>query len=353
ILLWGKLLQGKKVDPKALKDGLQAIVQSANAQQRLIEDLLDTARIATGKLRLELLETDLAATVSAAVETVRPTAVVKGVEIVTDMGSDIGMVMADSDRLRQVVWNLLSNAVKFTPQGGTVNIGMWRRGGWVEIRVTDSGRGIAPDMVDHVFERFNQSDPASTRRSGGLGLGLAISRQLVELHGGTITAASEGPGKGAAFTVMLPLPSGDMAQQLEAAFDLTGRLKGVRILLVEDDETTRDAMTAVLKKTGAIVQAVDSVDDALAAIDKERPDLLLSDIGLPLKDGYHLVRELRQRELDNNQPALPAVALTAFGRLMDQAKGLESGFNEHLSKPIEPRRLVAILQRLVRQSESS
>ena len=351
ILLWSNLLKDNP-DSKTLQEGVDSIEYSARSQQKLIEDLLDSARISVGKIRLELKSTDLAATVASAVATIRPAAEAKGLEIATDFSDDVGEVLADADRLRQVVWNLLSNAVKFSSAGGKIDVGLWRRGPQVEIRITDNGQGIAPDALGDIFTRFRQADPTTTRRQGGLGLGLAISRQLIELHGGSIAVASDGVGKGSTFTVMLPLarrvespPPALTELPVDAA--VVGSLPDVRLLLLEDDIKTRDALAMLLRKAGAIVEAVDHVDRALAAIALERPQIIVSDIGLPDRDGHSFMRQFRAEKAPG-APRVPALALSAFDRPQDRMNALESGFDHYLPKPVQPHLLIAVLRRLLK-----
>jgi len=292
--------------------------------------------------------------VRTSVESVLPTAEAKGVAVATDLGADVGVVWADPNRLRQVVWNLLNNAVKFTPAGGRVDVGLWRRGREVEIRVADTGQGIDPAFLPHVFEPFRQAEASTTRAHGGLGLGLAICKQLVEQHGGTISAESEGPGRGAAFAVRLPLPAmrtgGARVGSKEAAGTAPagqGELGGVRVLLVEDDPETRAALEVLLRQAGAEVTAVESAAAAVRAFEQSPPDLLVSDIGMPGEDGYALMRRVRAMEAAGNAEPVPAVALTAFARAADNDKALAAGFNRHLGKPVDPEQLLSALRSLL------
>ena len=342
MLIWSRLLQ-EQADPAALAEGLPAIEQSAKAQQKLIDDLLDSARIATGKLSMERRPAELGEVIRDAVATLRPTAEAKGVELNTEIGKTVGVVMADADRLRQVVWNLISNAVKFTPDGGRVDVGVWRRDATIEIRVTDSGVGIDADLLPQIFGRFRQGDTSPTRQQGGLGLGLSISRQIVELHGGTIQAASPGPGRGSVFTVYLPLPRTRATARPPAA---TQDLAGLRVVLVEDDAQLREVVTMLLQRAGATVDSFASADPAKAAIFADPPDVLLSDIGLPEKDGYALIREIREQEAPAAR--LPAIAFTAFDRPQDRDRAIECGFDQHLAKPVDPVQLVQAIRALRR-----
>jgi PAS domain S-box-containing protein len=368
ILIWSKLLQ-RHADPlPEYAEGLDAITRSAEAQKQLIDDLLDTSRITAGKLRLDMRLVDLAPLVRSAVESVRPTAEAKGVTVAMDMASDVGVMRADPDRLRQVVWNLLTNAVKFTPDdSGRVDVSLRRRGRAVEIRVSDNGKGIDPEFLPHVFEPFRQAESTTTRVHGGLGLGLAICKQLVEQHGGTIMVESRGLDHGATFIVRLPLPQvrashpangpagtgpaggvGTIAGPAGAE-PLTawgeGTLRGARVLLVEDESETRAALLRLLMEAGADVTAVPSAAAAMEAFDRLPPHLLVSDIGMPGEDGYSLIRRIRASKGAHGR--VPAVALTAFARVEDRDQALAAGFDRHLGKPVEPGQLLATLCELL------
>jgi CheY-like chemotaxis protein len=351
ILIWSKLLRGKKDAPPEYGEALDAISRSADAQKQLIDDLLDTSRITSGKLRLEMRRVELAPAIRSAIDSVLPTGEAKGIVIRVDLAKDAGVVQADPDRLRQVIWNLLNNAIKFTPAGGRIDVGLWRRGSSVEVRVTDTGKGIEPAFLPHVFEPFRQAETSMTRVFGGLGLGLSVCKQLVEQHGGTITAQSAGTGKGATFIVRLPLPplrsskspgtdSGKDADSLDET-----PLRQVRVLLVEDEPETRKAMTHLLRDAGAVVTAVDSAASAYEAFERSRPDLLLADIGLPDEDGYSLIRRLRALEAGAGR--LPAVAISAFAHSEDRARAIAAGFDQHIGKPVEPRAFVSTLATLI------
>ena len=356
ILLWAKMLKGNQaVDPEQLNEGLDAITRSAEAQAELIEDLLDTSRISAGKLRLEFREIELVNVVHDAVEAVQPAARAAGILVKAELDPNVGIVRADPYRLQQVVWNLLSNAVKFTPSGGHIDISVVRHGDEVEISVADSGRGIQTEFLPHIFDRFGQAEPSATRRKGGLGLGLAISRQLVELHGGTISAQSPGTGRGATFTIKLPLPqinaaegAGDSANAV--ALTVATPLNGVHILLVEDEPEIRNALIALLQEAGAEVTASESVSGASKEFQRQRPDLIISDIGLPDGDGYELLRKLRAMENPTNGAPIPAVALTAYAYEKDRCKAAESGFHQFLTKPVEPLKLISVLTSLLPKS---
>ncbi len=353
ILLWVKMLKERADDPAQLREGLAAIESSAEAQARLIEDMLDTSRIALGKLRMELAETELAPFVRAAVETIEPTAVAKSITLELTCPHDGAMVLLDENRMRQVLWNVLTNAVKFTPSGGTVSVVVATLDAEVEIRVIDSGQGISREFLPHIFDRFRQFESSTTRRYGGLGLGLTISKQLVELHGGTIEAASGGPGTGTTVTIRLPLLKNRAARirrLSEKSESEETTLAGIRVLLVEDNPQTRQAMSVMLRRAGAELMTADSGAVALDAIAQSRPDLLVSDIGLPDLDGYTLIRTIRAQEAQRDIAPVPAVALSAYAREEDRQKALEAGFQQHVGKPIEPRRLISALRGLLNES---
>ncbi|MDB5296103.1 MAG: torS, partial [Phycisphaerales bacterium] len=349
ILIWARMLQTKAVTPEQAKEGLEAIRNSAEAQRELIDDLLDTSRITAGQLRLDLRPTELGPVVRAAVDTILPTAEAKGVRVEVELGDGVGRVRADPDRLRQVVWNLLTNAVKFTPADGRVTVGVWRHGDEVEVRVADSGRGIPPDFLPHVFDRFRQADASTTRTVGGLGLGLAIVKQLVELHGGTVQAESSGEGKGSTFIVRLPLPRVKKSASASASASASGPvgLAGLRVLVVEDDPDSRRALQMLLGDAGAVVTLAETAATGFAAFKAARPDLLVSDIGLPGTDGYALVRRIRSAERKAKAAPVPAVALTAMARGEDRLKALSAGFQQHVVKPVDPEKFLAELTALL------
>ncbi|HWE26087.1 MAG TPA: response regulator [Myxococcales bacterium] len=352
ILGWTRMLRSGAVPTgQQLERALETIERNARAQTQLIEDILDVSRIIAGKLRVQVRAIDLRSVIEAAVEAVRPAADAKQLDLSVQLAEDASGFQGDPDRLQQVVWNLLSNAIKFTPAQGKVTVELRRAGGHVEIIVADSGIGIAPDFLPHVFDRFRQADSSTTRTQGGLGLGLAIVRHLVEVHGGTVRAESAGEGKGARFTVQLPLrqvqprraeatdgASGPRREELAPAEPMS--LSGVRVLVVDDDEDARELIDAMLSTYGAHVDAVASADGAVARIREDPPDVLVSDIGLPSEDGYSLIR--RVRELDGGRRVL-ALALTAYAGMADHRRCLEAGFDEHVSKPIEPAELAGTI----------
>ncbi|WP_437874345.1 ATP-binding response regulator [Sorangium sp. So ce513] len=366
ILLRICALNNGAADAQEVTSGLLAIERSARAQSRLVEDLLDLARMASGKLRLSVQDVELAHVAEAAVEVVRPAAEARRIRLEAALDAGLGRARVDPERIQQVLWNLLSNAVKFTPAGGRVRLSVRRDGGEVRIEVADSGCGIRPELLPHVFERFRQDDTAAQRRKGGLGLGLAICREIVELHGGTLAADSPGEGLGAVFTVTLPLaPAAADAAGLAAAAPGEGAtaqagagaaarpLDGVRLLLVEDDDDTREVMVCTLEAQGAEVTAVGSPQAALDALEPaaspaSRPQVLLTDLGMPGMDGYALLRRLRALEGARGDRPLPAVLLTAYARPDDRARALSAGFAAYLAKPVEPERLAAAIERLAR-----
>jgi PAS domain S-box-containing protein len=356
ILGWARI---QRTRPELAAKAIQVIERNAEAQAKLIEEILETSRIVTGKIRLHPGRADPNDIVRAAVDTIGPAADAKGVALDVSLDPDVPRLAGDVDRLRQVVLNLLVNALKFTPSGGRVSVRTDAAArSSVVITVADTGTGIAADFLPHVFERFRQGEGATTRQHGGLGLGLSIVKHLVELHGGTISAASEGEGRGATFAVRLPvravsaLPA-ESARAEPAGprlpFDPAARLDRVRVLVVDDEPDARELVSMVLREAGAETREADSASSALAAIDEELPDVLISDIGMPLQDGYRLLRELRARALDRGG-AVPAVALTAFTRSEDVDRAIDAGFQLHLAKPIEPPDLVAAVHHLARSA---
>lgn len=348
IMLWSKLLSAQgTVDPAFLKEGLEAIGKSAKEQQALIDDLTDTSKIVAGKLRLEFKEMDLNQLIHDAMAAIQLTATEKGLVLDESLDPTVGIVQADPRRLRQVLMNVLNNAVKFTPAGGRISIKNERMGAIVEIHVTDTGKGISQESIGRVFDRYMQVEPNTIPTSGGMGLGLAIARQLVESHGGTIQAHSDGVGKGTVFTVRIHLPR--IHQPATTTEDLPApcpTLNGLRILLVEDAPATRKALTTVLNRAGAEVTDVDAAESALSSFDRQIPHLILSDIGLGKISGHDLIREIRARENERKIAMVPAVALTAYADEKNRLKALECGFQECLTKPVDPVFLVTTLASL-------
>lgn len=354
ILGWAQMLQGGTLDETTGQRALGSIERNAKFQSHLIEDLLDISRISTGKLRLDVRPLELAPIIEAAVDAVRPAADAKAIRVEKTIDWKAGLISGDSDRLQQVVWNLLTNAIKFTPRDGCVRITLERRTSHVHIGVSDTGQGISPEFLPYMFDLFRQGDSSITRSHGGLGLGLAIVRHLVEMHGGTVEAHSEGEGKGATFVVMLPMigiPIEDNNGHKDGAVDLSRdgvamervpELKGVSVLIVDDEPETRDLLVEVLSRCGAEVRASSSAHDALEALQSWKADVLVSDIGMPGEDGYELIRKVRQMDPDHGG-CIPAVALTAYARGEDRMRALSAGFQMHVSKPVEPVELAAVV----------
>ena len=347
ILGWADVLKGGDGDAAMRDHGLDVIVRNARLQAQLISDLLDVSRIVSGKLGLDLSNVDLKDVIGHAVEALQGTAAGKGINLVTRLPADALTTTGDAARLQQIVWNLLSNAIKFTPAGGQVVVEMRALDGYAAIKVTDTGIGIEPDSLPDLFERFRQASPLTTRRHGGLGLGLSIAKHLSELHGGSIQALSRGEGQGATFIVELPLragePAAELAHRLRESRDAELRagqvsLLGLTILVIEDDQDARDLFQRLLESHRARVVVAASAPEALNRLQTERPDLIICDIGLPDVDGYELIRRIRS--LSGPPAHLPAIALTAFARFDDRTRALAAGFNAHLAKPVEPTELV-------------
>ena len=353
ILGWTQLLRRRTNDDEEIVQGLETIERNARIQTRLIEDLLDMSRIVSGKLLLDIQRVDPVSVIRAAIETVRPAATAKGVRLVETLDKLGGFVSGDASRLQQIVWNLLSNAIKFTPSGGTATVALVRVESQIEITVSDTGEGIHSDFVPYIFDRFRQADAAYTRRHGGLGLGLAIVKQLVELHGGSVSATSPGERKGTTVTVRLPVAASQhvaLDTQLRNtdfcvhAAEAPG-LHGVRVLVVDDDADALEFLRRVLEKSGATVYFVESAAGGKAVLLREKPDVLVSDIGMPGRDGYEFIREVRALEPDEGG-RVPAVALTAFARSEDRTRAILAGFQVHIAKPVEPRELIATIASL-------
>jgi len=350
ILGWSKLLQENKLSPAKTASALASIERNALLQSQLIDDLLDISRILSGKLSLNRMSVDLNMVMQAALETVRLAAEAKSLQIETTFSPGIGMVMGDSGRLQQVVWNLLSNAVKFTPQGGQISVRLTQTGTYAQILVTDTGKGINPEFLPYVFEHFRQEDGAITRKFGGLGLGLAIARQIVELHGGRIWVESRGEGQGASFTVELPLlhtanPVEEVADRAEARWDDL-HLASVRVLVVDDERDSREFVAFVAEQAGAKVTALGSAIEALQLLSTTPFDILLCDIGMPDMDGYMLVRQVRALPPEQGGQ-IPAIALTAYAGGFNKKQALAAGFQRHLAKPVEPNELVKAIVTLL------
>jgi CheY-like chemotaxis protein len=353
------MLQSGKMTPDAVTKALETIERNARAQAQLIEDLLDVSRIVAGKLRIDVCPIDPTAFTEAAIEAVQPAAEAKGVRIIKVIDTGAVSVAGDQVRLQQVVWNLLSNAVKFTPRGGKVQVQLQRVNSHVEIIVSDTGEGISPEFLPHVFDRFRQADQAVTRQYGGMGLGLSIVRHLVEMHGGSVKAESAGKSQGATFTVQLPVSPVYQLDQLEGRIHPTAssllmplqqteRLDGVNILVVDDEGDTRDLLSAGLTDTGASVYTASSAESALETFKTNRPDVIISDIGMPNVDGYEFIKRVRKLPAEDGG-RVPAVALTAYARMEDRLKALRAGYEMHVPKPVELTELVAVITSLLRR----
>jgi signal transduction histidine kinase/DNA-binding response OmpR family regulator len=359
ILGWAHLLRSGNLPDGTSAGALETIERNARAQSQLIDDLLDVSRIITGKLRLDTRPVEIAAVIEAAVDSVRPAAQAKNVGLHADLERTPAPLLGDPNRLQQIAWNLLSNAVKFTPGGGQVRVRLRRTNSHLELRVEDTGQGISAQFLPHVFDRFRQADGSTTRNHGGLGLGLAIARHLVELHGGAIRAESPGEGLGATFTVDLPV-MGDPPEggKVTAPLDpQAGRvspgcaatLDGLRVLVVEDEADTRDLIAFTLSRCGAEVRVAGTAGEALRTLPEWLPEVLLSDIGLPGMDGYTFIRRVRELPPES-AGRVPAAALTAYAGGEDRLRALAAGFQSHLAKPLDPSELIAVVARLAGRS---
>jgi PAS domain S-box-containing protein len=354
ILGWSQVLRLAPPTSIDMQQGLEVIERNARAQTQIIEDLLDMSRIISGKIRLDVQQVDLLAVIENALETVRPSAAAREIRLQPALDPRAGPVSGDPSRLQQVFWNLLSNAIKFTPKGGRVQILLERVNSHVEVSVTDTGVGINPEFLPRLFERFSQADSSTTRHHGGLGIGLAIVKQLVELHGGMVRAKSAGEGQGATFIVTLPLtvvhpaleqrrhPKGSLKEQ---SGDCSPRLDGVTVLVVDDEPDARELVSRVLSDCGAEVRTAGSAADARAMIMRAKPTVLVSDIGMPGEDGYALIRQIRKGDAGIGQD-IPAIALTAYARSEDRQRAILSGFQMHIAKPVEPAELIAMVASL-------
>lgn len=351
ILGWVQLLR-EGISPDDMPKAVETIVRNVNAQSQMIEDLLDMGRIESGKMSLDLQRVDLAAVVGASIDTVRQTAEAKKIRLTSAFSSLNGIVMADKNRLQQIVWNLLTNAIKFTPAQGRIHVVIRRVNSHVEISVTDTGQGIAPEFLALVFDRFRQADATPRRQYNGLGLGLSIVKHLTELHGGNVRVASDGLGQGATFTVDLPLqpvrhvPDTTLEDNRNAAADETAikaDLTGVKVLVVDDEEDGLESVKIILQRNGAQVCIARSMDEALREFDRCSPHVVVSDIGMPAHDGYELIARLRA--LPRGQK-VPAIALTALARTEDRTRALRAGFQVHVAKPVDFTELVAVVQNL-------
>ncbi|PYR57941.1 MAG: histidine kinase [Acidobacteria bacterium] len=359
ILGYSRLLRGGLLPAEKVAPSLETIERNAMNLTQMVDDVLDVARIVSGKMRLHVQPVELPLVLQDAIATVMPAAEAKRLQIQTVIDPQIGTVSGDPARLQQVVWNLLSNAVKFTPKGGRIQLRLERINSSVEIVISDTGIGIHPDFLPYIFERFRQADSGTARQRGGLGLGLAIASNLVEMHGGTIRAASAGEGQGATFRVRLPLMAVQPAapdeerrvhplQERRASLTSLASLAGTHVLAVDDDPDARRLLQEILEAAGARVTTASSASAAFDAVRESRPDVLVADLGMPIVDGYELIKRLRQSG-DAAVRAIPAAALTAYARSEDRAKALETGFELHLAKPIDPAELVAAIRALARR----
>lgn len=350
---WAHLLRTGKLDSEKIQQAIATIDRNAKAQAQLVNDLLDTSRIITGKLRLEPQQLNLADVIISAIDSVRHAAEVKNIDLQLHL-TNVEPVLGDQTRLQQVVWNLLSNAVKFTPQDGQVEVQLKQVNSFVEVIVRDTGVGIKAEFLPHVFERFRQADGSTTRKFGGLGLGLAIARHLVELHGGTVEADSDGEGKGATFTIKLPVMArqeSGMAADSKSLHKSTYKLQDVRVLVVDDEPDARDLISAILMQQGAEVCACGSAAEALTEVFAWKPAVIVCDIGMPEEDGYDFIRKVREWET-NLGVHIPAIAVTAFAREEDKLKAIASGYQTHIPKPFEPAHLIAVVASLVEKVRS-
>ena len=356
ILGWAHMLRLGKLTPANGERAVETIYRNAKSQAQLVADLLDVSRIISGKLRLDVRTVDLISIINAAIDSIRPAADAKSIRLQSLLDPAAGPISGDADRLQQIVWNLLSNAVKFTPKGGRIQVKLQRVDSHVEIVVSDSGVGISKEFLPHVFDRFRQADASTTRIHGGLGLGLSIVHQLVDLHGGSVSVHSEGEGKGATFIIHLPFV-GVVSNQKEfesappsspeevTTFDGLPSLQGLKVLVVDDEADTRELIAEVLKEVGSEAITCRSVEEALIALEQHKPDILISDLGMPDEDGYSLISKIRS--LPSEQGGhIPAAALTAYARAEDRMRVLRSGFQFHLPKPVDSAELVTVVASL-------
>ena len=358
ILGWTQILRGGGIDEAELKQALEVIDRNAQAQTRIIEDLLDMSRILSGKVRLDVQRVSLLPIIEAAIESVKPAAEAKGIRVRSILDPLAKQIAGDPNRLQQIFWNLLSNAIKFTPRGGQVEMLLERVNSHLEVSVCDSGAGIAPEFLPYVFERFRQADSSMTRSHSGLGLGLAIVKHLAELHGGTVRAKSAGLSQGATFTVCFPVTAvqsepDEIVQRISSPdsinYEETPDLTGVSVLVVDDEEDARNLLKTVLSRAGATVRTAKSAKSALETIREETPTVLVSDVGMPSEDGYALIRALRALPPAEGG-TIPAVALTAYSRTEDRIRSLSSGFQMHLAKPADGLELIMVVASLAQSA---
>lgn len=362
ILGWAHMMRLGKLNEANTERAVETIYRNAKSQSQLVADLLDVSRIISGKLRLDVRTVDLISIVNAAIDSIRPAADAKSIRLQTMMDPAAGPISGDADRLQQIVWNLLTNAVKFTPKGGRIQVKLQRIDSHVEIVVSDSGVGISKEFLPYVFDRFRQADASTTRIHGGLGLGLSIVHQLVDLHGGTVAVESEGEGKGATFTIMLPFVGVISQKESESAgltqsedilsFEGLPSLHGLKVLVVDDEADTGELIGEVLKECGSEVIITRSAAEALEALEQHRPDILISDLGMPDEDGYSLIEKIRALPLERGGN-IPAAALTAYARAEDRMRVLRSGFQFHLPKPVDSAELVTVVASLAGRAYKS
>jgi signal transduction histidine kinase/ActR/RegA family two-component response regulator len=356
IMGWAHMMRLGKLTPANMERAVEIIYRNAKSQTQLVADLLDVSRIISGKLRLDVRSVDLLYIVNAAIDSIRPAADAKNIRVQTILEPSASPISGDADRLQQIVWNLLTNAVKFTPKGGRIQVKVHRVDSHVEIVVSDSGVGISQEFLPYVFDRFRQADASTTRVHGGLGLGLSIVHQLVDLHGGTVAVRSEGEGKGATFTISLPF-AGATSDQTEIepvqpaqsdeviTFEGLPSVRGLNVLVVDDEVDTRELIREVLRECGAEVITCASVAEALVALEEHKPDVLISDLGMPDEDGYGLIAKIRALPPERGGD-IPAAALTAYARAEDRMRVLRSGFQFHLPKPVDSAELVTVVASL-------
>jgi len=362
ILGWSRMIRGGSLDREKLDRGLDTIERNATLQKQLIEDLLDVSRIISGKVRLAVMAIELAPIIESAIDSIRPAAEGKEVRLQVLLDPDSGLISGDPDRLHQIVWNLLSNAMKFANKNNRVQIKLQRINSHVQITVSDDGRGISPEFLPYVFDRFRQADSSISRKHGGLGLGLSIVRHLVELHGGIVHAQSPGEGMGATFTIHLPvtithrgrvdldfdqMDGSSPAQQSRGLYS-SPSLEGLKILVVDDEADARDLLKIILEECKAQISTAASPTEAFETLQWFGPDLIISDIGMPSEDGYAFIRKLRLEESKARQRWTPAIALTAHARVEERLRALNAGFQAHVAKPVEPVELIAVIGSLVR-----
>lgn len=355
MLGWVQLLRNGTLPSETVPQALETIERNARAQAKLIDDLLDMSRILSGRLRIDVQQVDIVETVEAAVAAAEPAAAAKKIHLLkTPQAPEIGFLSGDPSRLQQIIWNLITNAIKFTPSGGTIRVKLEKVDSRIEISVSDDGEGIAQEFLPHVFDRFRQQDASTVRRHQGLGLGLSIVKQLVELHGGTVRVHSAGENQGSTFTVSLPIGATQgerMPRKPAVTTEFTARdaalpsLMGTKILVVDDDADARELLRSILAQNGASVRTAASVSEALKHFESRPPEVLVSDIGMPVEDGYDLIRQVRLRSREEGGQ-VPALALTAFARSDDRRRAIGAGFQMHLAKPVEPAELVTVVASL-------